>query len=394
MPLKLGPIAAQVQNMTEAASLPEHDALLAQARQLLRDVDPAALRERLEKRAKASKGRVPWLAALPTGTLAGTFPAPQAPADFSIIAADGSAIPPDRHSPLRFYVINTGYAVLTYGAHPDAALDSEGNLYFQDEDLYIEPQGQRIPVNEARLGLKMQVEEMKALLDAAGLASLPAVALRDGSLILWPLHGEEKPVQTHFLHQFLECLGKFRQASFPVASYISYSGGQDVVNALRVWLCPTETRDCQRCSLSDELRDLCTYLGTVRDRHLFAGLLLEGERSEVFESSSAILEKYQDHRIRFFYVDVGGEIARLEAPAWVTEDEQMLNLLHAVVMDQCRRSGGYPSYPPALVEAHEQAVITTADRRLVEEIVERAMAEQGHPYVRSAKDRSKRTRAV
>ena len=158
-----------------------------------------------------------------------------------------------------------------------------------------------------------------------------------------------------------------------------------MVNALRVWLCPTETRDCQRCSLSDELRKLCTYLGTVRDRHLFAGLLLEGERSEVFESSSAILEKYQDHRIRFFYVDVGGEIARLEAPAWVTEDEQMLNLLHAVVMDQCRRSGGYPSY---------QAVITTTDRRLVEQIVERALAEQGHPYVRSAKDRSKRTRAV
>jgi len=41
-----------------------------------------------------------------------------------------------------------------------------------------------------------------------------------------------------------------------------------------------------------------------------------------------------------------------------------------------------------------KAVITAAEHRLVQEIVERAMAEQGLIYVRSAKDRSKRTRAV
>ncbi len=394
MPLKLGPIAAQVRRMTATMTPPEQDDLLAKAQQLLCEVDPVALRERLEKRAKASKRRVPWLAALPMGTMAGTRPAPLTPANFSIAAADGSAIPPDRHSPLRYYVINNGYVVLTYGVHPDAVLDSTGSLYFKDEDLYIESQSQRIPVDGARLGLKMQVEEIKTLLHAASMASLPAVALRDGSLIMWRLHGEEKTVQTHFLKEFMSCLDEFQRSSFPVASYISYPNGLDVANALRVWLCPTETPDCQHCPLNDELRELCVYLGTARDRHLFAGLLATGERSDVFESSSAILEAYQGHRIRFFYINVGGEIARLEAPAWVTDDEAMLNLLHAVVMDQCRRSGSYLSYPPSLMEAHEQAVITTAERRLVQEIVEQAMVERGLAYVRSAKDRSKRTRAV
>lgn len=399
MPLKLVPITVQVHNMTEAATLLERDDLLAEARKRLCQEDPVALREHLEERAKASESRIPWLAALPTstmeGTLADSFSAPPAPADFSVVAADGSAIPPDRHSPLRYYVINTGHAVLTYGSHPDAALDSAGRLYFQDEDLHIDPQGRRIPVDGARLGLKMQVEEMRALLKAAKQAIPPAVALRDGSLIMWPLHGEEKTVQAHFLHQFLECLDGFLRSSLPVASYISYSNGQDVVNALRVRLCRTETHDCQRCPL-DADRELCTYLGTVRDRHLFFAdeLLANGERSQVFESSSAILDKYQAHRIRFFYINVGGEIARVEAPAWVTEDAETLNLLHAVVMDQCRRSSNYPPYPPALMEAHEQAVITTAERRLVQEIVERAMAERGLTYVRSAKDRSKRSRAV
>jgi hypothetical protein len=380
--------------MTAAVTPPEQDDLLAQAQRLLREVDPRALRKRLEQRAEASRRRVPWLAALPTGGLDGTHPAPSPPADFSVIAADGSAIPPDRHSPLRYYVINTGYAVLSYGAQPAAVLDSEGSLYFADQDLYIEPQGQRIPVTGARLGLKMQVEEMKALLHATQLTRGPAVALRDGSLIMWTLHGEEQTVQRQFLGSFLACLDAFQGSAFPLASYISYPDGLDVVNALRVWLCPTETRDCQRCSLDDEGRELCIYLGSLRDRHLFAGLLADGARSEVFESSSAILEKYRDHRVRFFYLNVGGEIARLEAPAWVADDEGRLGLLHATVVDQCRRSGNYPPYPPVLMEAHEQAVITSAGRRLVQEMVERAMAGQGHTYLRSAKDRSKRRRAV
>ena len=72
----------------------------------------------------------------------------------------------------------------------------------------------------------------------------------------------------------------------------------------------------------------------------------------------------------------------------------MLHLVHALVYDQCLRSPDYPPYPPALQEAHEQAVITTAERRLVEELVERALAERGIVYARSAKDRSKRTRGV
>ena len=400
MPLKLGPIAAQVQQMTLEATLPQQNELLAEARKRLRAENPAALREYLQERAKASERRIPWLAALPIetmqGSLADSFPAPPAPVAYSIVAADGSAIPPDRHSPLQYYVVNTGHAVLTYGAQPAAVLDSEGNLYFSDSDLYIDPQGQRIAVNEARLSLKMQVQEMQALLNAAGEASPPTVVLRDGSLIMWPLHGEEKTVQAHFLSRFLECLDRFQAASVPVASYISYSNGQDVVNALRVRLCPMQSRDCQECCLSEADKELCTFLGSLRDRHLFFDdeMLAEGERSQVFESSSAILDKYREHRIRFFYLNVGGEIARVEAPAWVTDDAERLELLQAVVMDQCRRSGNYPPYPPALMEAHEQAVITTADRRLVQEMVERALAEQGLTYMRSAKDRSKRMRAV
>jgi len=91
---------------------------------------------------------------------------------------------------------------------------------------------------------------------------------------------------------------------------------------------------------------------------------------------------------------VRGEVARVEIPRWVSADAEMLDLVHAVIYDQCRRSSDVPAYPPALQEAHEQAMISVSDRRLLEEIIERILSQQGLTYTRSAKHRSKRRRGV
>jgi hypothetical protein len=168
-----------------------------------------------------------------------------------------------------------------------------------------------------------------------------------------------------------------------------------LANTLRVWLCQDDPSDCDACSLSEGERTLCAFLSMTLDRELLDGLLQDGERSDVFESRSAILDRYQEeYRIQFFYMNVGGEIARIEAPQWVMRDVDMLELVQAVIYDQCQRSGGYPPYPPVLQEAHEQAVIGTAERRLVEDLVEQALAERGIVYTRSAKAYSKRRRGV
>ncbi len=390
MPLELGPISQQVHQMAASFVIEEHRDLLEKARELLRTVDA----EELKAKVHARHERFPWLVAIPVHTLSQTFSPPLPPADFSVIASDGSSIPPDRHSPLRYYVINTSHAVITYGSHPNADLASEGRLYFEDDDLYISPDRKRIPIEGTRLGVKMQIAELQAALKAIQAAPNPMVVLRDGPLILWQLQNEETEARDEFLGQFLGCLDGFRAASVPVVGYISYTGSHDVANVLRVSLCQDDPSDCERCSLAGEQRALCLFLGTALDRQLLEGLLEEGSRSEVFESTSAILKEYKSHHIQFFYLNVGGEVVRIEAPQWVMRDGRMLDLVHALVCDQCQRSPDYPSYPPALQEAHEQAVITTAESRLVEELVERALAERGIVYVRSAKDRSKRRRGV
>lgn len=388
MALKLGPISKDIERMVTTHKLREREGCLEEARKLLHQTDPLALAQKIQSRTR----KFPWLVAIPLNTLVKTFSPPHVPPQFSVVAADGSSIHQDRHSPIRFYVINAGHAILTYGPQPGAQLDSSGRLYFEDRDLYVDPDQRDSRIDA---GLAMSIAEMAHLLECAVSVAQPAVALRDGSLILWDLQGEPQGVQDLYLKPFLRCLSELKLSRIPIASYISYPGGHDVCNALRFEICQDSPVNCRSCSLGDEeRRNLCRWLGQTRDRTLFSHLR-PGERTDVFGSTSEILRRYgEEHTVDFFYVNVGGEIARVEIPRWVNADPEMLERVHALIYDQCRRSGDEPAYPPALQEAHEQAVISSADRHLVEEMIERAMARRGIPYRRSAKDRSKRRRGV
>ncbi len=91
-----------------------------------------------------------------------------------------------------------------------------------------------------------------------------------------------------------------------------------------------------------------------------------------------------EHKIQFFYLKVGREIARVEFPAWVGDGD--LDLVHSLIYDQCQRGMGYPV---ALQRAHEQAVIHDGDRRQVEALIERIFATEAVPTQRSAKSVTK-----
>ncbi|MBN1935368.1 MAG: DNA double-strand break repair nuclease NurA [Anaerolineae bacterium] len=392
MPLHLDGLYAQVIQLAQTLPAEGSSQQLNDVQAFLRQADPGQLRDKLRQR--KSGARIPWLVAIPLVTLAARFRLPPLPDDFSVAAADGSSIPPDRHSSVRYFVLNTGHAVLTYGSHPNADLDATSMFCFSDADLYFDPQGKRIPIEGTRLGILMGIEEMIKLSEVAQKAPRPTVAVRDGSLILWNLQTEEGEIKSAYLHRFLGALDQLRDAGVPLCSYISYPGSQDVINSLRLLACDDGTRKCQDCPQQTEIQALCQVMGTLRDRLLFRSLLRPGERSDIFESESAILKDYGPHHIQFFYLNVGDEIARVEAPQWVMADPAMLDLVHAVLVDQCRRSAQYPPYPSVLIEAHEQAVISTGDRTVVESLLEQALAEQGIFYVRSAKDRSKRARGV
>jgi GNAT superfamily N-acetyltransferase len=84
-------------------------------------------------------------------------------------------------------------------------------------------------------------------------------------------------------------------------------------------------------------------------------------------------------------------VARVEIPKWVAENKEVVALVHALVLDQCRRGHGYPV---ALMEAHEKAVVTNADRTQFWGLVELCLAEERLDIRSSGKSRSKRLRWV
>ena len=117
---------------------------------------------------------------------------------------------------------------------------------------------------------------------------------------------------------------------------------------------------------------------------------LGGQRTEIFGSSSELVKSYyEDNEVRFFYVNTGDEIARVEMPKWVAEDESSVSLVHSLVADQCRLGSGYPA---CLMEAHEQAVISTSDRSYFLNLLEEVLEGQNMRFYTSRKDHSKRIR--
>ena len=71
--------------------------------------DPGSDLERLKRKISASK--TSWLVAGLVDGLASRHPAPPPPAEFSVIASDGSQIDVDRHHSARCFLINIGSVI-------------------------------------------------------------------------------------------------------------------------------------------------------------------------------------------------------------------------------------------------------------------------------------------
>lgn len=342
---------------------------------------------------KIAGSRTSWLVAMFDSPIPQVFPLPPRPDRWLVFASDGSQIFPDRHEAMLCFLINIGSTVLPYGVGARPHLNNRPYLFYREKDLYQRWGGRRVIVNEEIVSVRrhlMEVEELSRL--SRSWAFRPAVALVDGTLILWTLEGKPMDFRIAILRRFLKVLDTLRASGVPIVGYISAPGSTDVINALRVGLCPYQFANCDNCEwVKADKNPPCAAIEGVSDIHLFERLLKPGERSSVFWSSSQILADYGDHRIGFFYLHTGLEIARVEIPKWVAEDKNMLDLVHAVVYDQAQKGRGYPV---ALAEAHEQAVVRGAERELFYEMLEAALIRQGFKISMTFKLVAKRTPAV
>ncbi|MCF2970252.1 DNA double-strand break repair nuclease NurA [Synechococcus sp. Nb3U1] len=295
----------------------------------------------------------------------------------TVVATDGSQIVPNHHEIAYCSLINVGRVVLHYGTQQWPLLDSLPVLLYPSVELQ---QNSGLDAEEV-LALRRAQAEVEELAQLA--LSVPrrrtTLALVDGSLIPWglePLSGQE---QRLWLNPLLAALERLRAARIPLVGYISVSRSSETVNYLRLGLCPFLSCECYRYCNSDQAPP-CQTFAPLPDRVFWGSLLQPGERSPIWRSGAKVLNPFGEHHIHCCYLNVSegsvgeAEIARLEFPAWVAADEELLKRALAGVLSQVQKGFGYPV---ALAEAHHLAVVRGGDRQRFFALIEQELIRAG-----------------
>ncbi len=394
MTLQLHKVAQAISEVGRAMAdrLRERRARLPQIIDVLHAVSAQA---DLPQRVERARGHG-WFGAAPAGeALNDIRNAPPPPADLTVVASDGSQIYPDRHALLPYYAVNIGWFVVRLGRGETRA-DSRPELVTDETRLFHRGE----PINAPTLNARRKVDEIRVLTEvclaeAAGSetqASRFVVGLVDGSLALrvrteaiptdeWP--GLER--------DFLNALSSLAAAQIPVAGYIARPGGSALISLLALASQPPEKIEAYLTEYTGPSRParLPPPFRDLTDAELFAQVLPSGARSAVFEFVGEWNQVYQralvgdgsghSQSTHFFYLNVGSTdpvVTRVEVPHWVAAQSDLLERVHAAIVEQCRVTFDDP-YPYALARADEEAVIRAPEKDQVERMLAQSLLEAG-----------------
>jgi NurA domain len=359
------------------------------------------------------RDRLAFTAGVPIDAIDQTYPIAAPPKQHSVIATDGSQISPSHHEIAYCYLINTGRIAIHYGQNRHPKLDSIPEVIYKNEDLYVSRQwgisteewmGHRRTVAEAialaELGDMTQADRpaISATLNPAEMsADHPhTLALTDGSLIYWFLDTLPGEARDRILPPILDAWDSLAERRIPLIGYLSASRSSESANFLRLAACPHDTPNCAQHCPPDEtskIRQLdCRVFEPLRDTSLWGTILEPGQRTGLWKSSNAILKHYGDrHAVYFCYVHVGTEIARIDLPAWVAEDEALREFALSATIAQVQKGYGYPV---ALAEAHNQAVVRGGDRQRFFALLEQQMIKAGLKNIGTSYKESRKRRSI
>ncbi len=341
---------------------------------------------------EASSGRVLWPVARPLEAAGESFAVPPHTTPVTVIGIDGSQIMPSHHEVHTCYLLNIGYAIIPYGIAAKPVLTSRPHLFHRPDDLYPLVDRRRIQIDELFVSLErtlLEIETLAALAVTSKQTGEAVVAFVDGSLIPWSVEKLADRFKKSFLERMQSAMGQLHANKIPVIGYLSNSRATDVVNMLRVSVCPYEVSDCRKhCANLNEEDFPCSRIWPLADRQLFYNNLAPGERSAIFLSESDVMRNWpREQRICFAYTNVGAEIARLEFPRWMIDDEASFDLAFAVALEQAKKGLGYPV---CLSEAHHLAVIRGAERAKFFELMAARMVGLGMAKVRTSPKESQK----
>ena len=293
------------------------------------------------------------------------------PAVFPVLlAADGSQINPNRHDAVEFGLINIGVIRL----QPVQAL-TPVEMTSCELFLYQSPENDSGPLTEELVALKRDFKERSELARLAAAEPGVVLTLTDGPLELFR-EPKGDPRFDRLFEDYLDVMEVLASMNTVTAGYVDKPGADLVVRLLELTLYPDE--ELQKAGKERQL-------GGVRDIDLFRDTLQPAERSAIFAIQSSSAEKFSQRlnghmALHFFYLNVGRVgrpwLVRVELPAWVSQPAELVDLLHATLLQQCRQMG-IKAYPYALHRAHEVALVSFQDKQQLQVMIEAEMLRAG-----------------
>lgn len=313
-----------------------------------------------------------------------TFAAPALEHPYTLLAADGSQINPDRHAMVEFGAINVGAIRMCpgQGQTPEEIVQSQ--MMFL-KDLFT-ASGNLL--TDDLVALKRDLAERQVLAELARSQPGPTVALTDGPLELFR-EPKGMPEFKDGLREYQRVLDTLAEMQVATAGYVDKPRGDLLVRLLELVI--LERRG--QINKAGQERPL----QGVYDYNLMRTLLKPGERSAVLRIHSVSAQSFTGRQaLHFFYLNLGRPghpyLSRVEIPRWVADSERLLNLLHACLLAQAQHLGARP-YPYVLHRAHEIAVISYDEKNQLENMIVAELRRQGVPVgERSNKQIAKNTR--
>ncbi len=304
--------------------------------------------------------------AVPTDEdITAVFTAPGINQDYTVLAADGSQVNPNRHDSIPFGVINIGVFRMdsTLQSPPREIVDTQ----LLDLDEITNEYGL---VGEEVIALRRDLRERRKLAELSKETGGTVLALTDGPLELFRDPQGSPETQNEF-EQYIGVLRELAALGTVTAGYVDRPGSDLVVRMLGILDPASEGSDGKGEN----------SLAPLSDAYLFRDRIPPQGRSAIFGIHSRSAQSYPDETaLHFFYLNTGfpgkPSLARVEIPEWVAADADRVNLLHAVLLEQCALLGGMP-YPYALHRSHEIALVSMLDKGQIAQMISREMVAWG-----------------
>lgn len=298
-------------------------------------------------------------------------PPPATPSQATIIATDGSQIIPDRHAPYLYSLINIGVVVYFHGRGLSPEQFTEPVLDYPEKVLADEEFADRGAIVNLRRD-RAEVDVLARTVWSFRDEVRPLLALLDQRLLYWPVVGDSDNEGKRVLKTWQESMTNIRAVGGLLAGFIDRPGKRSILTLL-------DTFDIHFPTFDKEILQGSDSWGGLTDASLFRRILGPGERSKVFidisHHNNAFRENDPENEVCFFYLNPGQrgrQIARVDIPRSVGEDEAAVAAVHSLIYDQCKILGDYPY---VITRADEQAVVTFKDKEHLDTMIGNKMQE-------------------